>query len=511
MAGFLFNPLTSQFDLSGGSSTLSIGGPVAGSTARTILVVDGSNNLSSVGPLTNGQLLIGNTGNLPSVATLTGTSNQITVTTGSGSLTLSLPQNIHTAASPTFANLNLSPSGVLDTTTAGTLAIGTGNANIINIGNSGATVNIQGTTFYQNVTNLQVADKLITVNKGGSAGSGSNAGLEIEENGTITAYIDTTAARTGWELKAPASAGIVTITPGSSGFTLDQGSHNPVTIGTANGLSLSTQQLSLALASTSTTGALSSTDWNTFNNKQAAGNYITALTGDATASGPGSAALTLTTVNSNVGSFGSASSVASITVNAKGLVTAASSTSIQIAQSQVTNLTTDLAAKLTSVSVATANGFAGSSSGTSTPTLTLTTTITGLLKGNGTAISAATAGTDYVVPVSADIIPTTWSSLANNTSNQTITGFSFASTVKSFEALVAVRISATSSLYSTVKLIGVNKSSDWSSSDLTTVITGDVPSGLSFSINTSGQVLVSTGNYSGFTSGSIIFRAITLT
>jgi hypothetical protein len=45
-------------------------------------------------------------------------------------------------------------------------------------------------------------------------------------------------------------------------------SHSPVTIGTANGLSLATQTLSLALASTSTTGALSSTDWNTFNNKQ---------------------------------------------------------------------------------------------------------------------------------------------------------------------------------------------------------------------------------------------------
>lgn len=44
--------------------------------------------------------------------------------------------------------------------------------------------------------------------------------------------------------------------------------HNPVTIGTANGLSLSTQSLSLGLASTSTTGALSSTDWNTFNSKQ---------------------------------------------------------------------------------------------------------------------------------------------------------------------------------------------------------------------------------------------------
>ena len=46
--------------------------------------------------------------------------------------------------------------------------------------------------------------------------------------------------------------------------------HNAVTLGTANGLSLSTQVLSLALASGSTTGALSSTDWNTFNNKQSA-------------------------------------------------------------------------------------------------------------------------------------------------------------------------------------------------------------------------------------------------
>ena len=44
--------------------------------------------------------------------------------------------------------------------------------------------------------------------------------------------------------------------------------HNAVTLGTANGLSLSTQVLSLALASGSTTGALSSTDWTTFNGKQ---------------------------------------------------------------------------------------------------------------------------------------------------------------------------------------------------------------------------------------------------
>ena len=56
---------------------------------------------------------------------------------------------------------------------------------------------------------------------------------------------------------------------------------------------------------------------------------------------------------------------------------------------------------LTSVAVTSANGFAGTSSGGTTPSLTLTTTLTGLLKGNGTAMSAATAGTDYSAGTSA--------------------------------------------------------------------------------------------------------------
>jgi hypothetical protein len=45
---------------------------------------------------------------------------------------------------------------------------------------------------------------------------------------------------------------------------------------------------------------------------------------------------------------------------------------------------------VTAVSVASANGFAGTSSGGATPALTLTTSISGLLFGNGTALAAAT-------------------------------------------------------------------------------------------------------------------------
>jgi hypothetical protein len=51
------------------------------------------------------------------------------------------------------------------------------------------------------------------------------------------------------------------------------------------------------------------------------------------------------------------------------------------------------------VSVVSANVFAGTvATDTTTPAITLTTTITGVLKGNGTAISAAVVNTDYFAP-----------------------------------------------------------------------------------------------------------------
>lgn len=83
---------------------------------------------------------------------------------------------------------------------------------------------------------------------------------------------------------------------------------------------------SISQATTSTNGYLSSADWNTFNTKQNAGNYITALTGDVTASGPGSVGATIApnavtyskiqamTANRLLGSGASGTSVAEITL-----------------------------------------------------------------------------------------------------------------------------------------------------------------------------------------------------
>lgn len=79
--------------------------------------------------------------------------------------------------------------------------------------------------------------------------------------------------------------------------------------------------------------------------KQPTGNYVTGITGDLVATGPGSVPGTLATVNANVGSWGTASSVGQFTANGKGLTTAAANVPIVIAESAVTNLVTDLAGK----------------------------------------------------------------------------------------------------------------------------------------------------------------------
>ena len=70
-----------------------------------------------------------------------------------------------------------------------------------------------------------------------------------------------------------------TVSPSDTVLTaiqkLSYRNHNPLTLGSANGLSLDNQQLSLALASGTTTGSLSYSDWTIFNNKQPAGIYST--------------------------------------------------------------------------------------------------------------------------------------------------------------------------------------------------------------------------------------------
>lgn len=104
----------------------------------------------------------------------------------------------------------------------------------------------------------------------------------------------------------------------------------------ANAATLTGQVLNLQPFNSANPGVATASGGGTVNFLRADGTWtaptgtagITALTGDVTATGPGSVPATLATVNGNVGTFGSASSVPTFTVNAKGLITAASANAV---------------------------------------------------------------------------------------------------------------------------------------------------------------------------------------
>ena len=110
-------------------------------------------------------------------------------------------------------------------------------------------------------------------------------------------------------------------------------------------------------------------------------------------------ALTLGTTGTDVSStVANPTSTPVITLN---LPTASATNRGLLSSSDWTTFNNKGSGIVTAVSIVSANGFAGTSSGGATPALTLSTSITGVVKGNGTALSAATAGTDYSIGTSA--------------------------------------------------------------------------------------------------------------
>ena len=88
------------------SSLTSVGTIATGTWSATEIAVNkGGTGQTSY---TNGQILIGNTtGNTLTKTTLTGTTDQITVTNGAGSITLSTPQSIATTSNVQFGSLGV--------------------------------------------------------------------------------------------------------------------------------------------------------------------------------------------------------------------------------------------------------------------------------------------------------------------------------------------------------------------------------------------------------------------
>src|SRR5690606_8562325 len=97
---------------------------------------DSSKELNSV-QLTNGQLMIGSTGNAPVAATITGTTNQVNVTNGAGSITLSTPQDINTNSAVRFGSITTGGNVYINQTVAAT----NGSGRLQLTGTSGSTPN----------------------------------------------------------------------------------------------------------------------------------------------------------------------------------------------------------------------------------------------------------------------------------------------------------------------------------------------------------------------------------
>lgn len=195
------------------------------------------------------------------------------------------------------------------------------------------------------------------------------AGSLYMSTSTNTLYVKQDAgSTTNWLPLTPDGVGIssinsqtgpaITITSGTSGTDF------------AVATTSNTITLNLPTASASNRGALSSADWSTFNGKQAAGNYITALTGDVSASGPGSAAATIA--------------------------------NLAVTNAKIANSTIDLTAKVTGV-LPIANGGTNKA---------LTLSAGGVVWTDADSFEVATAGTSGRLLVSGGTGAPTWSTIA---------------------------------------------------------------------------------------------------
>ena len=275
------------------SSTLAVTGDVAINTNKfNITAASGNTTIA-------GTLGVSGATTLSSTLGVTGdfaiATNKFTVASASGNTVVAgtLQAGATTLDSATVTN-NLTVNGTFnsDDITAANISVA-GNATIT--GN----LTVQGTTTTVNSTTVAISDKNIELAKDATtAAQADGAGITVT-GPTTPATILYNSTSDSWNFNKNITA--TNFTGGVSG------------------------------------NASTATKWATARDLSLTGDATATLTAvDGTANV--SAAVTLATVNSNVGSFGSSTSVATFTVNAKGLITAAGSSSIPIATSSVNGL-----------------------------------------------------------------------------------------------------------------------------------------------------------------------------
>ena len=251
---------------------------VSTANIATTLSIAGGTGTDTVSLLTDTLTFTGGTG--------------VTTAVTDNVVTFSIGQAVSTTSNVTFNNLTVNGTFTSNDITSANITVD-GNATIT--GN----LTVQGTTTTVNSTTVAIGDANITLAK--------DATTALQADGA------------GLTILGPTTPATILYVAASDRWSLNKDLVVSNVYGALKG------------------NADTATKWATARNLS--------LTGDATAtlssvdgSEAVSAALTLATVNSNVGSFGDSVTVPNFTVNAKGLVTAAGSTAIPTATTAVLGL-----------------------------------------------------------------------------------------------------------------------------------------------------------------------------
>jgi hypothetical protein len=381
---------------------------ITGSGGQTIKLPDATT-------LVNGEIFEFDNNQSSGAITVNNNSNTLIVSVPSGGLVrVNLLSNATAAGS--WDRHDYSPANVSWSTNtfdyAGSITSATWNGNTVavNRGGTGATT-LTGYVKGSGTSAMTASSTIPTTDLSGTVTNAQLANSAITINGTSTS------------LGGSISVGTVTSVTGTSPVVSSGGT---------------TPAISMPAATTSVSGYLTSTDWNTFNNKGSGTvTSVSGTTGRITSTGGATPVIDLASGVATAGTTGSSTLIPVVTIdtygrvtgittasNPQGTVTSVTGTAPVVSSGGATPAISMAAANtstngyltstdwntfngkgsgtVTSASVVSANGFTGTvATATTTPAITLATSVTGVIKGNGTAISAATSGTDYSAGTSA--------------------------------------------------------------------------------------------------------------
>ena len=376
--------LTVRTNISGGNN-ITAAGTLSG-VAATISGATTSNTITSNGTITAGAAFTSN------------------VTSGGTVLTA-------TAASTVYKALRLA-------NTAGDLYFGIEGATPGAFFPSAAAYE---SVIYSPTNPVFVSTSLLRASTALSAGTTITAGGQVQgtnyvATGTQGVFVSTgtsTAARTIRLANTGGDMYLGVESSSAGGFFTGSGAYNTVLYSPTNPVYIRTTGISTN-GNFTASGTLAGSNLSGTNT----GDQTITLSGDVSGSGTGAITATLGTVNSNVGTFGNSTTVPSVTVNGKGLVTAASNATISIPATAISDSTAagrtlltaaNAAAQKTALSLAASDVGLGSVENTALSTWGGSTNIVTL--GNvtsgtwsGTTIGVAKGGTGAITLTSGAVL-----------------------------------------------------------------------------------------------------------